>query len=474
MARNAYQLLWMFTVAVLAFVLGMLSTLMEGGPVKLFREAFLAYQAVQEVAQPSPSNEVFQERPSPDLVESVATRFAPGLPNEELILCTGGRGYHSEIHDAGCLAWLMNRCGDIVHSWKYDQHLWDDHKVVTNLPVSDFVHYPIGIHLYPDGSLLASFQGSYTFPFAVGIARFDKDSNLLWKKENLAHHWLTVGEDGRIYVPTMRIVDAPIPLGLTDAIIDSPRDKLIMDSIAILGPDGETLDEISVLDALFDSGWHGLLWKWENPSTYGAKVNTEDPLHTNDARVITADDARRFPQFNPGDIMVSMRQINAVGVIDPQTRKFKWMTSGSVVRQHSPRIWRDGLLMVDNLGGVAASGGTQLVYIDFLGRTPSVIFPLPGQVLPSECRTESSGHLDLSADESRGLLTLPVMGRIWEVDVRDGKLLWEYRQINTPGSDAPPDAVPTIAVVHTAKYVKDLTFPLNGKENRCERSDEAP
>ena len=75
--------------------------------------------------------------------------------------------------------------------------------------------YPIGFHLFKNGDLLVNYQARNTFPFGVGLAKFDKDSNLLCKKEGVSHHWFSIDEKGFIYVPTLDILDSPIYLGGT-------------------------------------------------------------------------------------------------------------------------------------------------------------------------------------------------------------------------------------------------------------------
>src|SRR5215472_9536244 len=115
------------------------------------------------------------------------------------------------------------------------------------------------MHLYPDGGLLVSFQGAFTFPYAIGLARFDKDSRLLWKKELLNHHWFSVAEDGRIFALSMRPVETPRAVADTRYSIASPDGKVLEDRVMILDDQGNVLDEIPILDSLIASGWTGLL-----------------------------------------------------------------------------------------------------------------------------------------------------------------------------------------------------------------------
>lgn len=77
-----------------------------------------------------------------------------------------------------------------------------------------------------------------------------------------------------------------------------------------------------------------------------------DAYHVNDAEPLTPELATRFPQFRTGDLLISLRSLNLVGVIDPRTRKFKWLTSKYTLRQHDPDWEPDGTVSVfDNQMG---------------------------------------------------------------------------------------------------------------------------
>ena len=381
-----------------------------------------------------------------------ARKHAP-TAGPEMILVSGGPGYLSDHHNAGCLAWLMDRDGRIRHVWKYDPSLWENLQKVTQLPVVSGPPYPVGIHLFDNGELLVTYHASNSFPFAVGIARFDADSNLLWKKELLAHHWLSVAEDGRIFVPALRVIDSPIPIAKTEARITSDTGKIYSDVVLILDPDGNVLDEIPMLDALFESGWEGLFTRADS-ATHSGDFATDDPLHLNDVRLVTPEIAKWQPWLSPGDLLVSFRNINAVGILDIASHRFKWMTSGSTIAQHSPRFYDGGVLILDNLGGDQQLGGTRLVKIDLDRGLPTVLFPQPGVETPDLCRTQNCGHLDVNQDGKRVLMAVTRSGALWEINLTTGKVLWEYLYVH-------PDGDGTRKAINTAKYVYSAPFLHN-------------
>ena len=60
----------------------------------------------------------------------------------------------------------MNRCGRTRHSGI------TDHGRIA----------PAGFHLTDEGHLLVNFQSDALFPYGIGMAKFDKDGNVIWKR----------------------------------------------------------------------------------------------------------------------------------------------------------------------------------------------------------------------------------------------------------------------------------------------------
>jgi hypothetical protein len=368
------------------------------------------------------------------------------------ILVAGGMNFLADHSSTGhALAWIMDRSGEVEHVWEYDPEIWRDLQLVQAAPLKSEV-YPVGLHLYDDGSLLVSFQGKNCWPYGVGLAKFDKDSRLLWKKELLAHHWFSVGDDGRIYAAAMRIIESPVRLGDADAEIVSQDGRITEDVVLILDPDGNVLEEMSMLDALIDAGWIGL---FQGATDDNVNSFTGDPTHLNDVRVITAKTAAGHPLLVEGDLLVSFRSLNAIAILDPGTRRFKWMCAGATLRQHCPRIVGDDVLLLDNKGGPARLGGSRLVSIDLETRLPSTAFPKGSDAeFANPFFTDVAGHLDLVSPD-RALVTLTARSEIWEVDLGTGESLWEYVYVDPETRERRP--------LYTAKYVRNVDFEFNRK-----------
>lgn len=421
---------------------GMVSAQREIFPFTVWKEASAAAAAYLEVYL-GEDKYIDPTMSAPLVRRSVSDQADP------LILVAGGIDFMAEHSSTGhTLAWIMDRQGQLRHVWEYDPRIWQDLTKVKTTPWKSQV-FPVGVHLHEDGSLLANFQGKNTWPYGVGIAKFDKDSNLLWKKELLNHHWFSVAEDGRIYTAAMRIRESPIRLGNTQAEIISEDGTITDDVIMVLDANGEVIEEISLLDAIVDSGWIGL---FQGATEDNIHALTGDPTHLNDVRIISADVAAQHETLAAGDLLISVRSLNAVGILDPQQKIFKWMCAGAAIRQHSPRVVKDGILLLDNRGGPAATGGSRLVKIDLDSRVPRTAFP-PANATSFEFPffTKVAGHLDIHQD--RALVTLTTRSELWEVDLTTGQVLWEYAYVDVEDRERRP--------IYTSKYVHDVDFEFN-------------
>jgi hypothetical protein len=415
-------------------------------------EAWLALARTNDDAE-------FREPPELKDVAAPAVHRYSSTAGSELILVSGGEDYLKEQSSGhGCLAWIMDRTGRVKHVWQYDPELWSKLDGVAVTPGRSAKVYPVGLHLYPDGGLLVSFQGWYTFPVGIGLARFDKDSKLIWKRELHTHHWFSVAADGRIYALKSRVVDSPRPVGDTRFSLSSGAAKILEDAVVILDPDGKVLDEIPLLDALIQSGFHGLLAAragsdWDGADT--CLIMDQDPTHLNGIQLVDPKLAAAHPWLQAGDLLLSMRSLNAVGILDPKTRRFKWMSPGTTVMQHSPVFHENGVLVFDNRGGSLATGGSRLIQIDLETRRSQVLFPGPSSSLPGKFYTGVAGHLDLCG-EGRVLVTLSKAQKVWEINLKTGAVLWEYVCVDPEHRRC--------RELLTAEYVRNAGFRMNRDE----------
>ncbi len=136
----------------------------------------------------------------------------------------------------------------------------------------------------------------------------------------------------------------------------------------MLSPDGkELIEPISLLEVFQNSPYSTLLSPLETSAKSTPPQATtdealrelrqrQDVLHANSVNVLNATQAAQFPNLKPGQVLVSLRNLNALGVIDPTTRSLVWATTGPWRAQHDAQFLDNGnLLIFDNSGSPRGS-----------------------------------------------------------------------------------------------------------------------
>jgi len=189
------------------------------------------------------------------------------------------------------------------------------------------------------------------------------------------------------------------------------------DEIHVLDRDGTLIRKISVLEALLRSPFGFLL-----PSSHDLEPDESQPtlvldvLHSNHVQVFDGTLEHRSPLFRRGNLLVSMRTINAIGILDPAETRFVWLWGPTnIARQHHPTLLPNGhILLFDN--GQSAS---QIIELDPL--TNAVVWryaPLEGFY------SESAGSVQ-RLPNGNTLITESDPGVVFEV-TPDGDTVWRY------------------------------------------------
>ena len=425
--RRIEVVLVVFGISVLAYLYGVASTRKGWFPTTVVEQGWIAAKALEEVWE----GEAGLPPRAIELVDAEPMRLRPSdgapprapTPSDDLLLISGGPFKLMDFcPELGCLAWLMDRNGTVYHAWPIDPALEWGENLSGYAGVESL--FPAGGHVYDNGDIVMVFHGHNTFPFGAGIARFDRNGRLLWKNEINAHHWFDIDDAGLIHTPAHRLLDSPVQLGDTGQELTCEDGKIYEDLIVTLDPDGKIVDEMSLLDVYIASGYAGLLELARKDC---------DPLHLNDVRVLKAEDADAYPDFAVGDILVSTHAINTIAVIDRATRRIKWLTSGTMIAQHSPRFaGHNRILAFDNRGGarIDGQGGSRIVSIDVASERTETIFP-PLDSPPSlNFFSDVAGVIDLHRSSTRALVSLYDQGRVLEIDLATGDLLWEYDNVH--------------------------------------------
>jgi hypothetical protein len=266
-------------------------------------------------------------------------------------------------------------------------------------------------HVYPNGNLLAIFEG-------IGMVALDRDSKLLWAHENGAHHAADVLPDGRIFAlaRTAHVVPA----------ID-PERPVLEDFVVELGPDGSVRRRVSLLEALMRSEHRALAGTAHPRLPPENQRNFEDGdlQHTNSLQVIRRSHPT-LPWLRAGNVLVSSLHLSAVMVVDLDAVRVVWLHRGDFLVQHEARIldaageagW--SLLLFDNH---VRGRGSRALEMSLAGE-PVWQYP-PAGAAPRERIYSSCCGTAARLPGGNTLIAITTAGRAIEVTPQ-GDIAWEF------------------------------------------------
>ncbi len=264
-------------------------------------------------------------------------------------------------------ATLIDMRGQMVHEWALPFSKAWPRPPHIRFPVSDDQINWFRCHLYPNGDLLAIYHTDVDTPYGYGLVKLNKDSQLLWKYSGRVHHAVAVAEDGHLYTLSQKLERKPPP-GME--FLPSPY---IADALVQLSPEGQELKTLPILEAFRKSPYalmvsliaKGLAPESATPGdefspppiTISARGMASDPfskgdfIHANSVQVLSQDLASKFPLFKPGQVLISLRNLDILAVVDVDAGSVVWAARGIWRLQHDPRFLKNGhLLLFDNNG----------------------------------------------------------------------------------------------------------------------------
>lgn len=320
--------------------------------------------------------------------------------------------------DDGLMAKVVDGEGREVHRWHLDWFdLWpdpthlDDDEIPKRKPGTQ-VH---GMVLADNGDLIFNFE-------FLGMVRIDLCGDVRWRLPRRTHHTVHWDPKNETFW-TLDITKHREPL----ARLPNHVGEFFEYSLLEVSPAGKVLTEILVSDLLIDNGLQGLLYL-STLNDWKTEV-TDDPLHVNDIEIFP--DTLDPGLFEPGDILISLRNINAVVVFDRETLKVKFLSIGRVLRHHDPDFIDGNRLSVfdnNNLRPLVDGVQSRIVVLDASDGTASTLFrgsddlPFFTDIMGKHQILENGNILMV---ESRN-------GRALEV-AADGRPVWEYFNLVEPG-----------------------------------------
>ncbi len=379
-------------------------------PVRFMADGFLATRTlILELTQTRPEGLSLISHPGSGVVVHDPGRASAGL-NLVQGLLPGGPQVR-----------LIDMSGREIHRWNVDFFAaWDapSHIVpVENIPKSRLHYHTQGFAVRPDGSILVIIGDK-------GAVNMDRCGEVLWTLDRMVHHSITAASDGGYWLPSHKpidqIEDRMLPTGMsreavTKAIIGSwhnPENTVLKVDSA-----GRPEKEFSVLKAVFDAGLEAAI--------HDARANNQtDPTHLNDIELVTPALAEKISGIEPGDLLVSLRNMNMLAILDQDDGSLKWHKRGPWVRQHDPDITPDGIIEVFNnrseLGGHIAQGSQILAYDPETDQT----MPLHPNG-PEDAFSASIMGSHQRLPNGNRLIVDSTAGRVFEA-TPEGDLVWSY------------------------------------------------
>jgi hypothetical protein len=224
---------------------------------------------------------------------------------------------------------LLGGDGERLHRWDVPDKVYGQIEA-RGWKVDRGFQEIMGGHLYENGDVLGII-------YQQGLFRIDRCSGLKWFRPGLYHHDVQVAEDGSIWALSANFrTEQP---GAYAHIATPYYDDVVLR----LSPEGEVLEQISLLDAIYRSGYQGLVL--EGKSSY-PESKQDDPAHSNDIEIVGEAFAARHAFANAGDLLVSLRAVDSIVLIDRDTKLVKWALTGMFLRQHDPDLQPDGTISI--------------------------------------------------------------------------------------------------------------------------------
>jgi hypothetical protein len=282
-------------------------------------------------------------------------------------------------------AFLMDMDGRVLHRWQFSFAM----AFPDRQPDMGSLYFR-RVALLPDGDLLAMYQG-------WGLIRINRDSSLVWALPLPGFNDFHV-EGDRILLLTKAARTIPEI---------NPESPVLEDSVAEI-VDGKVVRQLSLLELFRESPYASLL---EGMADRG------DILHSN---TVSPLGAAASGQFQSGQLLVSLREVDVIGVVDPTVPEVVWAARGAWRRQHEPVLLPSGrILLFDNQG--SERGWARVIEID--PETREVTWSYGDG--PDQEMLSAEGGSVARLPNGNTLITVSETGRALEV-TPDGEIVWDF------------------------------------------------
>jgi outer membrane protein assembly factor BamB len=280
----------------------------------------------------------------------------------------------------------------------------------------------------------------------MGLVMMDKDSNVLWHHTGYPNNDFDIGPDGMIYV-----IEHMVNYGGFET-VELPMIPFLEDHIVQLDPKtGKELARESLMKAIEDSPYTEFMKQLVNDFE-------GDPTHSNGLFYVM-EDSDTVPWLKAGNLLVSVRNIDALVVYNPAENKVVYATGLRSRHQHDIDLLPNGHLMIfDNQGSFTEGGYSRVIEFDPL--THEIYWqydPAPSES-PMLFESKFFGNQQ-RLENGNTLIAHSQAGRIIEV-TPSGEIVWDYRAPLTRELDG----VVKAATITTAEHIAPSRLGFLGKE----------
>ena len=131
-------------------------------------------------------------------------------------------------------------------------------------------------------------------------------------------------------------------------------------------------------------------------------------------------------------MVVSIKRLNAFGILDRDDRRLKRLVRGSFFGQHSVQHLKGSkFVLFDNWGGDGVRGPSRVLMVDLADGKETTIFP--NDETPEHLRslfTYARGNISISPDRSRLIVVFHAEGKAVEVRIADGEVLTVFNNVH--------------------------------------------
>lgn len=397
-SRVAFYASAVTSVVALVFGAGLFSA---RGDNAVARAAFGVYDDTKALIREIPN--LTGERP----IHFLAPARYPGkgvtlnkTSGDDLVLLSGFIGDNQR-------AQLMRRDGSVLASWNLSPlEQLPSAGQCRNVPQTNWNSAAHNVLIGQDGSVLFSYE-------SCGMVKLDRCGKKIWATKELTHHSPNLMANGEIVIGGSDYISKPTRWPFTEPYWE--------DVIRVYDAQGKLIRQRAITDLFARNGMLAALTSHsdDNPKTDGE-------FHLNEVEELPAALARAFPMFAPGDLLISIRNLNMILVADAKLERIKWHRVGPWIRQHDPDWGADGRITVfdnhpDGTEDGTRFGGSRIIAVNpATGETQTLYGGRKGQHFFTNQR-----GLHQMLDDGSMLITEANAGRAFQVD-RAGRIVWQY------------------------------------------------